>query len=246
MGKFNQNSYDGKNQLLDSEIGLLNYRKWITKKIIRNSKKYSKNTIEQILEFGAGTGSLSEIYFTETGIKPICYEIDSELRTLILKKELTVRVSINEIRDNNEFFDLIFTSNVLEHIEDDITALIEIKSILKKEGLIIIYVPAHQWLFSGLDLEVGHFRRYSKRNLQDIVRQANFSIVKIEYADSLGILASIVIKLFGYKNKFNLGGKTSMRIYDYIFHPISKLIDFITLRKVLGNNLFVVAKNIKN
>ena len=42
-------------------------------------------------------------------------------------------------------------------------------------------------------------------SLISVVQQANFEIIQVEYADSMGILASLVIKLFGYKNKFKIG-----------------------------------------
>jgi len=236
------NNYSGIHQLLDSEVSFLNYRKWITNKIIKSAEKYSHTKPKKVLEFGAGTGSLSEIYFSITNTKPICLEIDSKLQQLIVQKNLTVRSSISEIREKNEIYDLVFTSNVLEHIENDLHSLLEIRTILKKNGLLIIYVPAHQWLFSDLDKEVGHYRRYSKKILEETIINANYKILRTEYADSLGILASVIIKIFGYKNNLNIGGKTSMRLYDLIFHPISKFIDFITFRKFVGNNLYLVAQ----
>jgi predicted SAM-dependent methyltransferase len=58
---------------------------------------------------------------------------------------------------------MIYSSNVLEHIEDDSRALNEMFAKLQINGKLAIYVPAFMFLFSDLDIKAGHFRRYSKK-----------------------------------------------------------------------------------
>jgi hypothetical protein len=108
----------------------------------------------------------------------------------------------------------IYTSNVLEHIEDDVNALIKIRERMQQGGKIAIYVPALPILFSDLDRKVGHFRRYKKKELMHKAKMAGFEIDKCFYNDCIGVLASLSLRLFGYKNKSGLGSKESLFIYD--------------------------------
>ena len=66
----------------------------------------------------------------------------------------------------NKSYDLIFTSNVLEHIEDDVTILHDLFLHTNDGGQLVVYVPAFQFLYSRLDEKAGHFRRYSKKDLE--------------------------------------------------------------------------------
>ena len=55
----------------------------------------------------------------------------------------------------------IIMVNVLEHIEDDGSALEYIYKILKPGGSLLLFVPALQFLYNQLDHDHGHFRQYS-------------------------------------------------------------------------------------
>ena len=61
--------------------------------------------------------------------------------------------------------DLIYTSNVLEHIDDDLAALKQLRATLSPGGRIAIYVPAMQVLYSDMDRSLGHYRRYGRQEL---------------------------------------------------------------------------------
>jgi SAM-dependent methyltransferase len=136
-------------------------------------------------------------------------------------------------------FDLIFSSNVLEHIEKDVEALLDLSKFLKPEGLLVNYVPAFPILFSDLDVSVGHYRRYTKRELSSKLKEAGFEIQKIHYVDSLGFPASVLLKVLGYKSRGNIGGLKSMSIYDRFIFPISRTLDLLGFKKLIGKNIIV-------
>lgn len=58
-------------------------------------------------------------------------------------------------------YDAIVAMDVIEHIEDDRAALEWISTHLRPGGVLFATVPAYQWLFSGHDVALGHFRRYA-------------------------------------------------------------------------------------
>ncbi len=74
------------------------------------------------------------------------------------------------LRDRH--FDIVTAFDVLEHIEKDISALKEWSELLKENGLLYLSVPAHQRGWSHLDEMVGHWRRYERQQIRDVVSAA--------------------------------------------------------------------------
>jgi SAM-dependent methyltransferase len=225
-------TYAGQNELWLGEKFLKNYNYDLVSKLMRTS-----NGENSVLEFGAGLGTLSEIWAKRTGVTPDCFEVDVELVEILKKRGFQCFESYESI---NKFYDLIYSSNVLEHIEDDLTVLKELFSLTADGGQLVIYVPAFQCIYSGLDKKVGHYRRYDKNDLLDKLRSAGFVIDKWQYSDSLGFFVWLLTKL-----THDTESETSikkMRIYDHYIYPISKLFDAVGLRFIFGKNLLVNCK----
>lgn len=73
-------------------------------------------------------------------------------------------------------FDTIICSNVLEHIQDHETALQNMKQLLKPDGKLVLLVPSNPAIFNGLDEDLGHFRRYTKAELERVLGVTGFDI----------------------------------------------------------------------
>lgn len=233
--------YSGIEELFDAEQGLEFYNKDVVKKILKGFGLLDKSDKPaQILEFGAGTGALAEVMLKEHELKPICVEIDPTLIEILKSKGFQTYTDINLVPDLAGF---VYTSNVLEHIEDDVAALIHIKEKMLPGALLVIYVPALPFLFSNMDVKVGHYRRYTKRDLLRKVSQAGFSVSDCYFNDCLGILAWGSLKLFGYKGKSGIGSKKSLIIYDRIIYPVSIFLDYLFMKRVIGKNLLLIAQN---
>lgn len=76
--------------------------------------------------------------------------------------------------------DIIVMHDVLEHIEDDAAAVGAIHRLLKPGGTAVISVPAYQWLFGHHDVQLGHFRRYTRGSLLRVLRE-RFTIERSRY-----------------------------------------------------------------
>ncbi|MFC2135036.1 methyltransferase domain-containing protein [Bacteroidota bacterium] len=87
-------------------------------------------------------------------------------------------------------FDTIIFTHVLEHLKDDRKALIKSYDILEKGGKVLIEVPALPLLFSVHDEVLGHYRRYTKKMLRNIIDIEMFNIEKLFYNDLIGVLGS--------------------------------------------------------
>jgi SAM-dependent methyltransferase len=231
--------YSGISELEESSKFLIRYNQFVSNLFSSEFKKFARGIDLNVCEFGAGTGTLTELFNKDTGVKPLCVEVDSEL--------------INRLRDNGHvtkdqisLFDLpisfVYSSNVLEHIEDDKSTIADIYKKLEIGGLFLIYVPALNLLFSGLDRQVGHYRRYSKQDLNEKLIESGFIVEKIHYVDSLGFFAALLTKFLGYGGKSGLGGERSLRFYDRYVFPISKVLDKIGVKSLFGKNLFCIAR----
>lgn len=234
--KFNT-KYSGVQELLDMEQGLQFYSKDVVKKMKKGLKIKKGN---KILDFGAGTGFLAEIWRENYEINPICLEIDPSLVDMLVAKKFKVFQKMDQIQD---IFEFVYTSNVLEHIQDDVSALIDIKNKMSINGKLAIYVPALPILFSDFDTSIGHFRRYSKKELIKKVSDAGLEVENCYWNDSLGVLASLTVKFLGYEGKLKVSYGKFLFIYDKIIYPISKICDSIIFKYLIGKNLFLIAKN---
>jgi len=231
--------YHGKEELLNSETGSKLSNRDVVLKLARG---LSANNLKKlkVVEFGAGSGALAEIWRTEFGISPICIEIDGALVETLKAKGFITFKDIGDIRNLASF---VYTSNVLEHIEDDVMALKKMKEKIQIGGLLAVYVPALPFLYSDFDRKVGHFRRYQKKELIEKVTLAGFKIKDCYYNDCLGIFASLAVKILGYNEISLLRSKKSLILYDRVIYPISRILDCLIFRKVIGKNLFLFAVN---
>ncbi len=76
--------------------------------------------------------------------------------------------------------DIIVMHDVLEHIEDDAAAVAKLHGLLRPGGVAVISVPAYPWLFGHHDVQLGHFRRYTRRSLLRVLR-GHFEIERSRY-----------------------------------------------------------------
>ena len=205
--------------------------------IFEVASSYFKN-VKKCIDFGAGIGTLALIFREKFNISPVCIEIDEDNIDYLKKRKFKFFRNLKSAPPKN---DLIFSSNVLEHIKDDQDILKLMKKKLKKNGILFLYLPAKMLLWSGMDEAVGHYRRYEFREIKMKCEKAGFIIKKIHYVDSIGFFASLAIKFFGYDINDGLGSKKSIKFYDKYIFPISKIFDKLGFKHFIGKNLLIIA-----
>ena len=148
---------------------------------------------DRVMEVGSGPGNLTR--FLLPADRLVCVEPDpdfaSQLSSLCrCHTNITlIRKSINDIKPEDiqhQLFDTILSANVLEHIEDDHYAVQVMASLLAPGGHLVLYVPALMWAYGTLDHELGHFRRYTKRNLRALLEGQGLRIVHARYVNFVG------------------------------------------------------------
>lgn len=85
-------------------------------------------------------------------------------------------------------FDSVVCLNVLEHIDDDVSALRHMRDLLVPGGCVIIFVPAMQWLYGAMDKAMGHVRRYTRSTLGRAMRDAGLEPIHSRYMNLAGVL----------------------------------------------------------
>ena len=87
---------------------------------------------------------------------------------------------------SNTRANIVVLHDVLEHIDAENAAIERIFELLTDDGVLIIAVPALDWLFEFHDEHLGHFRKYSKTSLRRALRN-RFDVEKIRYLRFLTI-----------------------------------------------------------
>ena len=202
------------------------------------NKKYD------VLEIGAGIGSMSKLFIDNVEFKNwTCIEPDKENFIKLKENFVDLRsyknincynYTVNDFLKTKNHYDLIFMADVLEHLENDKEILDKLFNKLRFGGKIIIFVPACQFLFSDFDKKIGHFRRYSFDTLFNILPNSSV-ILDSKYIDSVGFFASLMNKLIMKESSPSL---KQILFWDRIIVPLSKVFDKLFSFK-FGKNIYL-------
>lgn len=172
----------------------------------------------------------------------------------IIKDGIVCFNSAEKLPDNE--LDCLIMMDVLEHIEDDIEFFNTILNKLKDNGIIIITVPAFQFLYTAHDKRYGHYRRYNRKQLLALLRQGKneIRIKKCHYFYTSMFLIRLLFmfrkdKFYGHDAK---GWKYSekniltitMRLILNIDFWVNKVLDIVGIH-LPGLSLLAVCKKEK-
>jgi len=228
-------SYEGGD--LEALATLRRYREWI----LSHLKPFLAG---DAVEIGAGIGNMADHLYPHVStlnlIEPSPNLIGPLRTKFASKKNVQITPETFEAFVSNApdcTYDTVILINVLEHIEDDIHALSECHRILRPGGALLILVPALPFLFSKLDSLVGHFRRYTKYNLETGIENAGFEIKDMSYFDMFGIIPWWLINTIGGATSFN---PKLVNLYDSLFVPVMRAIEMM-ITPPIGKNLIAVS-----
>ena len=211
---------------------------------------YEKHIGEKILDIGGGIGTAISYYITEDRqiLTTELFNDKVEIMNEKFKKyENFQAICLDIVKDDfscYEKFDTIILVNVLEHIENDTLLLKKLKNLLSDNGKIIICVPALNCLYCYMDKNVGHYRRYNKKELHNKATEAGLNVVENKYMNILGIIPYYLKGKLSKNKKGSFSTKTSQneaKLYSLataILEPLEKVIkpniglsEFIVLSK---------------
>jgi 2-polyprenyl-3-methyl-5-hydroxy-6-metoxy-1,4-benzoquinol methylase len=171
--------------LLDSLRGAGNYADWVYELVAPYLGR-------DVVEVGAGSGELTE-RIARGGARVLATDVSetcvAELRTRF-RSEPAVgvqRADLADVPDGSQF-DSVVAVNVIEHLDDDATAIAHLGTLLRPGGRLVLLVPAFDTLYGVVDARIGHRRRYRKSSLAPIVDRAGLRVVDARYVNALGAL----------------------------------------------------------
>lgn len=227
------------------------------KKIILNMlRKYSLTSCENnILDIGCGPGAMIKDF------KPYgkTFGVDSNINSV---KECRKRGNLGtciSVASKTPFrestFSVVLLLDILEHLDNDKDAIEEAIRLCKPGGLIIITVPAFQFLWSNQDIISYHKRRYSMKTIKELVKMNTVEKLKFSYFNFFLFPIVVIIRLF-QKAIFKDSANRDVEVSDFslnrpgflnnflkgIFSLESNLIKFSYLP--IGSSIICVLKKI--
>lgn len=227
-------------QDLEALADIPNYQNWIL-------DHFRPHLHGRVLEIGAGIGTLSSMYRSNVDsavllepaanlIAPLRDRFRGDEGVKVIGKPLEDAIAARDVEDGS--FDAVVLINVLEHVDDDTGMLIDIARLLKPGGMLLLFVPALQWLFGSLDTLVSHRRRYAKSQLRFVVENASLAVRDLRYFDVLGVLPWFVTGRLIKAREFNA---KAARLYDTVAVPVGSRVEKLVAPPI-GKNLMCIAQ----
>ncbi|MGI8803699.1 MAG: class I SAM-dependent methyltransferase [Solirubrobacteraceae bacterium] len=102
-----------------------------------------------------------------------------------------VQATLEEMPFAADRFDLAVSFDVIEHLDDDRRALRELRRVVRPGGLLVVTVPAYQWLWSEHDVVNHHRRRYTRRTLEAAAADAGWQTESTTHFNGLLLPAAV-------------------------------------------------------
>lgn len=154
------------------------------------------DSIDKVLDVGCGTGAMLQELQANW---PESEGLDFSELALELAGERGLKGlhlgSAEEMPLADSEFDAIVSLDTLEHVEHDDRAAAEMFRVLKPGGLLVLNVPAYQWLWGPHDVALMHYRRYTRGHLAKVLKTAGFEVERLSYGIFLLFPAVVAIRL---------------------------------------------------
>lgn len=176
----------------------------------------------RILDVGAGTGATSKAL--ERYGRVLAVDASPEAVTIARQRGLDVaRMDARKLAFPDAVFDLVVALDVIEHLQDDAAAAGELRRVLKPGGVLLVTVPAYQWLWSSHDVANNHWRRYRRRELRRLLRGANLDVEVCSY-----VMMSMLIPAAAYRLLERLPGRrVAADEAEVRFTPVPRPINWV-------------------
>ncbi len=183
----------------------------------------------RVAELGVGRGNISRFIKEHQHVLLTDYRTDylEELRAKwnhhphleIGKLDMTAGDDFEQLRRFAP--DSVVFLNVLEHIEDDRAVLANLFRTVPEGSRVVVLVPYNMALYSEFDKALGHFRRYSKGELEGKMREAGFEVERQFYFNKFGVFAWYVTNTLGGQGVLK---PWQLKVYNFLT-PLFRILD---------------------
>jgi 2-polyprenyl-3-methyl-5-hydroxy-6-metoxy-1,4-benzoquinol methylase len=157
----------------------LSVRGWLRFDVVR--RVLSDLRPRTALEIGCGQGAFGARLATVTsyvGVEPDD-ESFSVAHERITARGGEVLHGLHTVVPAGSVYDTVCAFEVLEHLEDDVSALTDWVELVRPGGHLVLSVPAFQEKFGAWDTYAGHFRRYSPDEISQLLIAAGLVDVEV-------------------------------------------------------------------
>ncbi|MEZ5169437.1 MAG: glycosyltransferase [Acidimicrobiia bacterium] len=152
----------------------------------------------RLLDAGCGTGAtVNELaipdYGLAVGIDPSAHALDLARADRIAGPEF-LRATAESVPVADDSVDVLTSLDVIEHLDDDVSVLVEYGRVVRPGGTVILSVPAYRWAWSAHDEELGHRRRYTIGELERAVRLAGLEVQRATYFHSWLVPLALLLR----------------------------------------------------
>jgi SAM-dependent methyltransferase len=130
--------------------------------------------------------------------------------------------------------------DVVEHMEDDHKFLETIRTHLSTRGRIYLTVPAYQALWSRADVVAGHYRRYSRRVLRELLErvgcEVEFSTGFFQFLPPAILAMRVIPYRLGVKTRPEVQGVDAKMVRQHKIKSelIGRTLSWIQQREIVG------------
>jgi SAM-dependent methyltransferase len=136
----------------------------------------------KILDVGCGTGANLEMLKAFGEAEGV--DVSDDALEFCRQKGLKVQKGLaEEMPFADQSFDIVTALDVVEHLDDDIAGLKEMRRVMTDDGRALIFVPAFMWLWGVQDDISNHRIRYTKKQIVERLRIAGFAVERATYAN---------------------------------------------------------------
>jgi len=198
----------------------------------------------RVLEIGSGTGNLTRRLlpreaYVASDVNPLYLQT---LRSLTSDRPY-LDVSLTDVTCGDSFpsvpggFDTVVCLNVIEHVDDDVGALLNLRRVLAPGGRAIVLVPRGPGLFGTLDEILGHRRRYTEATLRRAALDAGLEPKEILPFNRVGTPAWWLNGKVLRRRHFGLMQIVVLNLLTPLFRAIDRALPFppLSLVAVLEN-----------
>jgi len=133
--------------------------------------------------------------------------------------------------------DSIVAMNVIEHIDDDVTAMRDLSAALVPGGRLVIWVPGYPQLYGEFDRKVGHFRRHTPDTMREHVERAG---LQVRLCKPVNLLGGISWYLAVRRGGVGYPKPALVWAFDNVAIPVTRLLER-AVRPPFGQTVFCVA-----
>ncbi len=139
----------------------------------------------KVADLGCGCGRMLQLLSQQyeavgVDVSPLAVEFAKKRNVKVVEGRLP-----NDVPLTPGTFDAVLMLDVLEHLDDDVDSAAAAAKLLKPGGIFLLTVPAYQWLFGPHDVAHHHRQRYTRGQLELVLREAALEVKYSSYCNTI-------------------------------------------------------------